>query len=63
MALDATTLAGLIKTNVDALDFENGELTNDNVILALSQAIINHLTTDGEVVVTTGSSAGTYGIT
>jgi hypothetical protein len=63
MALNAGTLATLIKAGVDAIDIENGEVPNDDVLMAVAQAIVDHLTTDGEVIVTSGSSAGTYGIT
>lgn len=62
MALSASTLKSLIKANVDSIDVENGEITNDAVIQAIADAIVTHITTSGQVIVASGSSAGTYPI-
>lgn len=63
MALSASTLANLIKQQVDAIDFESGEITNDQVTQAVAQAIVEHITSDAEVVISGGSSSGTYQVT
>ncbi len=65
MALNAATLAGLIQTKVDALadSYRNGEKDNNDALEAIAEAIIEHITSDGQVIITSGSSAGTYGIT
>lgn len=62
MALNASTLADLIKVGVDAIDVENGEVPNDQVLAAVAQAIVDHITSDAEVIIGSGSSAGTYGV-
>ena len=63
MALDATRLKNAIKSAIDAITVDGGAITNDEAIMALAQAIITELTTNADVVVTSGSSAGTYKIT
>lgn len=63
MALNASTLKGLIKSKVDAVDFENGEISNDAVLLALAEAIVDHIKADAAVVIAGGSSAGSYKVT
>lgn len=63
MALNGDTLKGLIKSAVDSIDVENGEITNDDVLQAFADAIVQHITTDGKVIIGSGSSAGTYDIT
>lgn len=62
MALNAETLANLIKVNINAIEdsFKNGEKSADEAYLAIAQALITHITTDAEVNVTGGSSAGVY---
>ena len=63
MALNGNTLKGLIKAAVDSIDVENGEITNDDVLQAFADAIVQHITTDGKVIIAGGSLAGTYDIT
>lgn len=65
MALNAATLAGLIQTKVDAIadSYRNGEKDNNDALEAIAEAIIEHITSDGQVIIASGSSAGTYGIT
>lgn len=63
MALSASTLKGLMKSAIDAIDVENGEVTNDQALEALASAIVNHLKSDAQVIVSGGSSAGSYKIT
>lgn len=60
MALNASTLKSLMKSSIDSINVENGEVTNDQVLQALADAIINHITSDAQVLVTGGSSSGTY---
>lgn len=63
MALNATTLKNLIKSSVDSIDVDNGEITNDQVIEALANAIVTHITSSGQVIIGGGSSSGVYSIT
>lgn len=63
MALDATRLKNSVKSAVDAITVDNGAITNDQVIEAITQAIIDEITSNGEVIISSGSSAGTYQIT
>ncbi len=63
MALNATTLKNLIKSSVDSIDVDNGEITNDQVIEALANAIVTHITSSGQVIIAGGSSSGVYSIT
>lgn len=60
MALNATTLKNLMKSAVDAIIEDNGAITNDQALQALATAIVNHIKADAEVLVTGGSSAGSY---
>lgn len=63
MALDATRLKNAIKGAVDTIDVTTGEITNDAVLTAVAQAIIDEITGNAQVVVASGSSAGTYSVT
>ncbi|QDP59461.1 MAG: hypothetical protein GOVbin4162_35 [Prokaryotic dsDNA virus sp.] len=60
MSLDASRLANAIKTAVDSIDVSSGEIDNTEAIEALANAIIEEITSNAEVVVSSGSSAGTY---
>lgn len=60
MALNANTLKGLIKSKVDAINDDNGGISNDAVLQALADAIVEHIKASADVIVTGGSSAGTY---
>jgi altronate dehydratase len=62
MALSASTLASLIKSKVDTIDFDSGAIDNNQVIQKLAEAIVEHITSSAQVVVPSGSSAGTYGV-
>jgi len=63
MALNASTLKGLIKSKVDAINDDNGGISNDAVLQALADAIVEHIKPDAAVVIAGGSSAGSYKVT
>ena len=63
MALSASALKSAMKSAVDAIDVEDGAVTNDQVLQAVADAIIDHITSSAQVVIGTGSSSGTYSIT
>lgn len=63
MALNGTTLKAAIKSAVDGIDVNNGEITNDAVLQAIADAIVDHIKSNGQVIVSSGSSAGVYSIT
>ena len=62
MALSASGLASAIKSAVNAIDVTNGEITNDSVIDALAQAIVDHIKDNAKANVASGSSAGQWPI-
>lgn len=62
MALSASGLASAIKSAVNAIDVNNGEITNDSVIDALAQAIVDHIKDNAKANVTGGSSSGQWPI-
>lgn len=62
MAMSASSLAAAIKSAVDSIDVDNGEITNDDVIEALASAIVDHITANAKAVVSSGSSAGQWPI-
>lgn len=62
MPLNSSSLKSLMKSKVDSIDIENGEIDNDQVLQALADAIVEHITSNGQVVVSGGSSSGVYGI-
>ena len=62
MPMSASGLASAIKSAVDAIDVDNGEITNDQVINALATAIVNHIKDNAKAVVGSGSSAGQWPI-
>ena len=62
MALSASGLASAIKSAVNAIDVDSGEITNDSVIDALAQAIVDHIKANGKANVTGGSSSGQWPI-
>ncbi len=63
MPIDATRVALAAKTAIDAIDYKNGSVGNSAAIEAMVSAILDELLANAEVVVTGGSSAGTYKIT
>jgi DeoR/GlpR family transcriptional regulator of sugar metabolism len=62
MAMNASSLAAAIKSAVDAIDVDNGEITNNAAIDAIAQAIVNHIKDNAKTVVGSGSSAGQWPI-
>lgn len=62
MALSATTLKGTIKTELEALFDIQDDDTLDKFAEALANAIVTRITSDAEVVIGVGSSAGTYSV-
>jgi len=62
MAMSASSLAAAIKSAVNAIDVDNGEITNDSVIDALASAIVNHIKDNAKTVVGSGSSQGQWPI-
>lgn len=62
MALSASTLASLIKSKVDTIDFENGPIDNDAVIQKFAEALVEHIQAEAKANVTSGSSAGMWSI-
>lgn len=62
MALSASTLASLIKSKVDTIDFDSGAIDNDLVIQKIAEAIVEHIQADAKANVTSGSSAGQWSI-
>jgi hypothetical protein len=62
MAMSASSLAAAIKSAVNAIDVDNGEITNDSVIDALASAIVNHIKDNAKAVVSSGNSAGQWPI-
>ena len=62
MPMSASGLASAIKSAVDAIDVDNGEITNDQVINAIATAIVNHIKDNAKAVVGSGSSAGQWPI-
>lgn len=62
MALDATRLKNAIKAAVDAIDVDNGAVTNDAVLQAFCDAIIDEITTNAQLtgaVTTPNTTTGT----
>ena len=62
MPMSASSLAAAIKSAVNAIDVDNGEITNDSVIDALASAIVNHIKDNAKAVVSSGNSAGQWPI-
>lgn len=62
MAMSASSLAAAIKSAVNAIDVDNGEITNDSVIDALATAIVDHITANAKANVSSGSSVGQWPI-
>lgn len=62
MALVKQTLIDDLKALINAIDVNSGEITNDDVIVALATAIDTYIKT-GDVIVAGGSSSGTYKVT
>ena len=62
MALTSQGLASSIKSKMDAIqdNYKQGEKSPDDAYQALAEAIVTYITANADVVVTSGSSAGTY---
>lgn len=62
MAMSASGLASAIKSAVDAINVDSGEITNDQVINALATAIVNHIKDNAKAVDTGGTGGGQWSI-
>lgn len=62
MAMNASSLANEMKSAVVAIDFTNGEISNDQVMLALATAIINHIKNNAKAVDAGGTGGGQWPI-
>lgn len=62
MPLNANTLASLITQKVKDVEagYQNGQKDPDEAYIAICEAIVEHIQADAQVVVASGSSAGTY---
>lgn len=63
MPLDASRLASAIKSSIDSIDIESGEVSNEDITQAIAAAIITEITSNATVVIAGGSSAGSYPVT
>lgn len=61
MALNVTALAQAIK-GIRDIDHSSGEITNDELAERLAQAIVDQIKL-GDVIITGGSSSGSYKVT
>lgn len=61
MALDVAALTQAIE-DVRNIDTENGPITNEQLAAALATAIDDFIKS-GDIIISTGSSAGTYKVT
>jgi len=61
MALNSTALQALVESKLTAagFDLEKAPATK-NMAQAIAEAVVEHVTADAQVVVASGSSAGTY---
>ena len=62
MALNASSLKSAMKSAVDAIDVNNGEVANDQALQALATAIVDEIQANAQVIIAGGSSAGTYSV-
>lgn len=62
MALSAGTLKSLMKTKVDAINDDNGAISNDAILQALAEAVVEHIQAAAKANVTSGSSIGQWPI-
>lgn len=62
MAMNASSLANEMKSAVAVIDFTNGEISNDQVMLALANAIINHIKNNAKAVDAGGTGGGQWPI-
>lgn len=60
MALNSTTLKNLIETKLTAAGFNLTAGQADIMAQAVAEAVVEHITGAAQVVITVGSSAGTY---
>jgi hypothetical protein len=60
--MNASSLAAAIKSAVDAIDVDNGEVTNNAAIDAIAKAIVDHIKDNAKAVVSSGNSAGQWPI-
>ena len=63
MALSISTLQGLIEQQFISAGWDLQKSTQaSNLALSIATAVVNHIQSDAEVIVDSGSSAGTYGV-
>lgn len=62
MAMNASSLANEMKSAVASIDFTSGEIPNDQVMLALATAIINHIKNNAKAVDAGGTGGGQWPI-
>lgn len=64
MPMSAASLTSRMKSKMDAIadSYKSGEKDNSDAIQALAEAIIEEITSNAQVVVTGGSSSGTYSV-
>lgn len=62
MALNANTMASLVINKIAQVEasYKNGEKDPDDALIAFCEAIIEHITSNSEVVIPSGDSAGVY---
>lgn len=63
MALDASALQGAIESKLTAAGFDLSKGEADVMAQAVAEAVVEHITGSAQVVVDSGSSAGTYPVT
>ena len=60
MALNSATLSGLIQSKLTAAGFNLSAGVADDLAQAIAEAVVEHIQSAAQVVVSGGSSAGTY---
>lgn len=60
MALDDTALSSAIQTELEAGGFKMNDEDLKRLADAVATAVVNHITSSADVVIPSGSSAGTY---
>lgn len=62
MPMSATNLANEIKSAMANINFENGEISNDDLIQALASTIIDHIKNNAKAVDAGGTGGGQWPI-
>ena len=62
MPMNAVLLASEMKDAMDAVanSYKDGTKDNQDMLTALANSIVTHIQTNAQVIVASGSSAGTY---